>query len=67
MTKAKLANEKTAMDMINKREGVMETEMLKSTLNKIGGLLAIGFGEAGSKIVAKNMQKGDEVNPMLPG
>lgn len=45
----------------------METEMLKTTLNKIGGLLAIGFGEAGSKIVAKNMQKGDEVNPMLPG
>jgi len=25
---------------------------------KIGALLAIGFGEAGSKIITKNMQKG---------
>ena len=30
----------------------METEVLQKTLNKIGGLLAIGFGEAGSKIIA---------------
>lgn len=29
--------------------------MLEVTLNKIGALLALGFGEAGSKIVAKNM------------
>ena len=45
----------------------METTMLESTLSKIGALLAIGFGEAGSEIIAKNMEKGDDVNPMLPG
>ena len=33
---------------------------------KTGALLAIGFGEAGSEIIAKNMSSGD-VNPMLPG
>ena len=29
----------------------LETEVLQSTLEKIGSLLAIGFGEAGSKII----------------
>ena len=37
----------------------METVVLEQTLSKIGGLLAIGFGEAGSKIIAQNMAKGD--------
>lgn len=41
--------------------------MLETTLGKIGGLLALGFGEAGSAIIAKNMQGGSEVDPMLPG
>lgn len=45
----------------------METAMLESTLSKIGALLALGFGEAGSEIIAKNMAQGGEVNPMLPG
>ena len=36
----------------DKKEGPMETAMLQQTLSKIGGLLAIGFGEAGSKIIA---------------
>jgi len=30
-------------------------------------LLAIGFGEAGSEIIATNMEKGGEVDPMIPG
>lgn len=50
-----------------KKEGPLETAMLESTLSKIGALLALGFGEAGSAIIAKNMEKGDDVNPMLPG
>jgi len=29
--------------------------------------LALGFGEAGSAIIAKNMQGGNEIDPMLPG
>jgi len=29
--------------------------------------LALGFGEAGSGIIAANMAGGGNVNPMLPG
>ena len=32
--------------------GPLETVMLEQTLVKIGGLLALGFGEAGSEIIA---------------
>ena len=45
----------------------METEILEQTLSKIGALLAIGFGEAGSQIIAKSLADGDVINPMLPG
>ena len=41
--------------------------MLQQTLVKIGGLLALGFGEAGSQIIAKNMSGDNDINPMLPG
>lgn len=34
---------------------------------KTGGLLAIGFGEAGGAIIAENMRKGNAVNPMIQG
>ncbi|CDW84359.1 adenylate and guanylate cyclase catalytic domain protein [Stylonychia lemnae] len=50
-----------------KTEGPMETVVLEQTIVKIGALLALGFGEAGSKIIAQNMASGGEVNPMLPG
>jgi len=29
--------------------------------------MAIGFGEAGSQIISQNMEKGGDVNPMIPG
>ncbi len=48
-------------------EGPMETVILEQTIVKIGALLALGFGEAGSKIIAQNMAGGGDVNPMLPG
>jgi hypothetical protein len=41
--------------------------MLEQTIIKIGALLALGFGEAGSKIIAENMGKSGDVNPMVPG
>lgn len=50
-----------------KKGDMMETTVLASILGKIGALLALGFGEAGSQIIAKNMSQGNEVNPMLPG
>ena len=36
-------------------EKTYETAILESTIIKIGALLALGFGEAGSIIIAKNM------------
>jgi hypothetical protein len=45
----------------------METSILESLVIKIGALLAVGFGEAGSEIIAANMNKGGDVDPMIPG
>lgn len=50
-----------------KNDGPMETVLLEQIIVKIGALLALGFGEAGSKIIAQNMASSGEVNPMLPG
>jgi hypothetical protein len=36
----------------------METAILEKLIMKIGALLAIGFGEAGSEIIAENMRGG---------
>lgn len=33
----------------------LETEILEKTISKIGALLVLGFGEAGSEIIAKNL------------
>lgn len=30
-------------------------------------MLALGFGEAGAQIIAENMSKGGDIDPMLPG
>jgi class 3 adenylate cyclase len=51
------------------RHEPMETMILEKTIIKLGTLLALGFGEAGSKIIAQNMQGGDSatVNAMIPG
>ena len=50
------------------KTAVMETEVLEQTIIKIGALLALGFGEAGSEIIATNMKKGGgEVDSMIPG
>jgi hypothetical protein len=46
---------------------MMETRILDMTLTKVGGLLALGFGEAGSEIICKNILDGSEVDPFLPG
>ena len=44
-----------------------ETEILETTIMKIGQLLALGLGVAGSEIIADNMKKGGDINPMIPG
>lgn len=44
-----------------------ETLLIENAITKIGVLLALGFGEAGSEIIAKNMAQQGDLNPMLPG
>ena len=61
-------NEEFAKDYIEKSENkkkkkkndeiTYETAILEKTIIKIGALLALGFGEAGSEIIALNMAKG---------
>ena len=50
-----------------KKKAVIETVILEQTIVKIGALLALGFGEAGSKVIAENMGQGGDVDPMVPG
>lgn len=52
-----------------REDAMMETAILEKTIIKLGSLLALGFGEAGARIVADNMQGLDSagVNAMVPG
>ncbi|KAK9833593.1 hypothetical protein WJX84_006069 [Apatococcus fuscideae] len=47
--------------------GGMETRLLENSINKICSLLAIGFGDAGGQVIAKNMRSGGAIEPMIPG
>ncbi len=46
---------------------ILETEVLEKTIVKIGALLALGYGEAGSQIIAKNIKSSGGVNPIIAG
>lgn len=59
-------NKKYGKRRKTKKKEIFETVILEQTIIKIGALLALGFGEAGSKIIADNMGHGD-VDPMIPG
>jgi len=50
-----------------KKDMNLETNILEKTIIKIGSLLALGFGEAGSNIIKGNIKSGGDINPMLPG
>mmetsp|Transcript_38360 Transcript_38360/g.46273 ORF Transcript_38360/g.46273 Transcript_38360/m.46273 type:complete len:879 (+) Transcript_38360:388-3024(+) len=46
----------------------METVILENAFNKICSLMAVGYGEAGSEIIAENMKSGgNSLDPMVPG
>lgn len=47
----------------------METTTLLSTITKVGGLLKVGFGEAGAGVIAKNLgsSKGGKLNLLSKG
>lgn len=51
----------------NSDEPQYETAILEKAIVKIGHLLALGFGEAGSKIIASNIGNGGDLNPMMAG
>jgi class 3 adenylate cyclase len=47
-----------------------ETRLLESTIQKITGLLRVGFGEAGAGIISANLSLEDNsavINPLIPG
>lgn len=44
--------------------------LLETTIEKITGLLRVGFGEAGAGIISTNLANKDSntaINPLLPG
>jgi hypothetical protein len=41
--------------------------IIENAIVKIGILLALGFGDAGSEIIATNMARSGDVDPMIPG
>jgi len=45
----------------------LETRMLENSIARICSLLSVGFGEAGTEVIAENMKRGGEINPMIPG
>ena len=49
------------------KDKTLETAILEQAISKISHLLSLGFGEAGSAIIAQNMSSGGDLNPMLPG
>lgn len=59
--------ERKKMVKAEKFRNQMETKILEDTINKISKLLAIGFGDAGSEIIASNISKGGDLNPMIEG
>jgi hypothetical protein len=44
-----------------------ETQLLENTIIKIGGLLQVGFGEAGRDIIGKNMAGQGVLKPITRG
>lgn len=51
----------------DEEENQMETRMLENSISRICSLLAVGFGDAGSEIIAENMKRGGAIDPMIPG
>jgi hypothetical protein len=50
--------------------GEYEMRLLETTIEKITGLLRVGFGEAGANIISANLSAQDNstaINPLLPG
>ena len=44
-----------------------EPAILENMIVKIGSLLAVGFGEAGTQLIARNIENYGSLNVMMPG
>ena len=62
-----LAENPLATVEVQRRRSSHETGVIQEAMAKISGLLQIGFGEAGAKIIAHNLAQEGELNPMVPG
>lgn len=58
---------KTCCETGIKSESGYEIKVIEFTIIKIGILLALGFGEAGSSIIGQNIEKSGEVDPIIKG
>jgi class 3 adenylate cyclase len=63
LRKPVVQNEEEEEDVLNEEQkkptGQLETAMLETTILKIGGLLRVGFGEAGAQIIGGSMASED--------
>eukprot|EP01022_Parablepharisma_sp_SALTPOND_P009652 TRINITY_DN139_c0_g1_i11.p1 TRINITY_DN139_c0_g1~~TRINITY_DN139_c0_g1_i11.p1 ORF type:complete len:937 (-),score=64.55 TRINITY_DN139_c0_g1_i11:7171-9981(-) len=55
------------MEKQKKSNEKYETQYLETLIVKIAKLLAVEFGEAGTKIIVSNLSTNDFLNPMVPG
>lgn len=53
--------------LLKEEQKEFETSQLEEIIVKIGALLAIGFGEAGSNIISANINNSNAINPIIPG
>ncbi|KRX00510.1 Adenylyl cyclase class-3/4/guanylyl cyclase [Pseudocohnilembus persalinus] len=63
---ARNPNDAKNQDVIDGKDQY-ETVIIENAITKIGTLLALGFGDAGSEIIGSNMQNVGDVNPLIPG
>lgn len=63
----KMLQDHKSMAREKEEQANYETSVLEKIIVKIGGLLALGFGEAGSEIIVQNMRGKGEIDPLIPG
>lgn len=47
--------------------GIYEIRLLEQAIEKIGVMLALGFGTAGCEIITQNIKASGRLNPLIPG
>lgn len=55
------------VDLEDEEEEKTEPAILENMIIKIGSLLAVGFGEAGTDLIARNIENNGSLNVLIPG